>query len=132
MEVIKNKMGFDCHCCICVGKIPGQEDITKELVELNVALDREISIQEGKEKEDPSDCVKIVDKIVDRSLRLYVGHIQDKTWALLTLARFGHRIRDEGRLGRAKMELKKLAEETQLKFVMKRYRDIFQFPPAWL
>ena len=129
MKVIKDILGFDCKCCVCAGNVPGQEEILKDLVQLSEIF--KFWCHTLDEKQDLSDLVKTADKIVDLSLRLYVGHIEDKTWALMMLAKLGFKIRDEVRLGKAKRELMKLAEETKLKFVMRRYRDmITKFPHA--
>ena len=117
-RAIKNKLGFECKCCVCSGIVPGQEDITKELIESLEALNQACSY-----------LVKLttIDKIVELSMRLYVGHIDDKIWPLMMLAKLGYGIRDGEILGKAKRHLKKLAEGTQLKCVMDRYVEINQF-----
>ena len=123
MEVIKDNLGFTCNCCVCFGKLPGQEDISKELVELSEALyDKEQCI---------SDCVNTMDKIVELSLRLYVGHINDKLRALVMMAELAFEIRDEECLGKVKRQLKKLADDTKLKCAMRNYENIMnKFPHA--
>ena len=118
MEVIKDSLGFDCNCCVCAGNVPIQDEITKELLKLEEGMDR----MEGKVKR--SYLVNTVDKIVDLRLQLTVGHIEDKISAIEMLARLGYTIRDEERIEKAKRELKKLAADTQLEYVMKRYEDI--------
>ena len=110
-KVFKKIFGFDCKCCVCSGIVPGQEDITKELIELHEAL--------RKEKTEIL-FVKALDKIVDLSLRLYVGHLDDKIRPLDMLASLGYNVRNEEILGKAKRQLKKLAEDTKLKDVMDR------------
>ncbi len=122
-EVIKDILGFTCNCCVCSGKVSGQEDITKELVELSEALyNKEQCI---------SDCVSTMDKIVELSLRLYVGHIDDKLRALEMMAELAFEILDEECLGKVKRQLKKLADDTKLKSVMRSYESIMsKFPHA--
>ncbi len=56
--------------------------------------------------------------MVDLSLRLYVGHMDDKIRPLVMLASLGFNNQDKEMLGKAKRQLKKLAEDTKLKDVM--------------
>ena len=64
-------------------------------------------------------------RIVDLSLKLYVGSTEDKTRALRMLAKFGKLIKNEGLLGIAKNHFKKLAEDTKLRYVIKGYEEIW-------
>ena len=117
-RAIKNKLAFECKCCVCSGIVPGQEDITKELIKLLEAFDPTWS-----------HLVKLatIEKIVDLSLRLYVGDIDDKIWPLVMLAKLGYVIRDGEIHGKAMGHLQKLADDTKLKYVMDRYVEISKF-----
>ena len=72
-----------------------------------------------------------MDKIVELSLRLYVGHIDDKLRALEIMADLAFKIRDEECLGKVKRQLKKLADDTKLISAMRNYENIMsKFPHA--
>ena len=121
--MIKDNLGFTCNCCVCSGKVPGQEDISKELVKLSEALHNEAKCI--------SDCVNTMDKIVELSLRLYVGHIDDKLRALAMMTQLAFDVRDEDCLGKVKRQLKKLADDTKLKSVIRIHESITsKFPHA--
>ena len=63
-------------------------------------------------------------RIVDLSLRLYVGSIEDKIKALRKLANLAKLIEDGELLGKAKNYFKKLAEDTKLRYVIKSFEEI--------
>ena len=79
-QVIKDQFGFDCKCCVCVGDVPDQEDIIKELLELHDNLNPS-TVTQSEEKR--SIFLQAIDKILDLNLRLYIGTLEDKIWALL-------------------------------------------------
>ena len=128
MKFIKKTLCFDCKCCVCSGNVPGQEDILRELIDLftwiDLLMEKLPPHPIAYRRQELLDLVYAIVKFVDLSLRLYVGSIEDKTRALGMLANFANRIQDEELLGKAKYHLKKLAEETKLKYVMKRYEEI--------
>ena len=119
-KVIKEYMQFDCKCCVCSGNVPGQEEITKQLLELDGKWFR----IKNNEKPDYSDLVNTIDKIVDLSIMLYVGTIGDKADPLRMMAQLSYNIRDKEHLEKAKRKLKKLAEDTKLNTVMNIYEEI--------
>ena len=109
MQAIKNRFFFDCKCCVCTGDVPDQEDITKELLELHDRLDQGTA------------TATAIDKIIDLNLRLYIGSLDDKIQSLTLMAKIAYKIEDAGRLKKAMKHLKKIAEDTKLKNVMKCY-----------
>ena len=75
----------------------------------------------GRSQKKLSIYVQTIDKIVDLSLQLSIGSLNDKIWALEMMAVTAYQNQDEDRLEKAKMQLKKVAEDTKLKNVMKCY-----------
>ena len=112
MTVIKDDFGFDCKCCVCIGDVPDQEDIIKELLELHENLDWEAA---NESEEGLSDYVQAIDKIVDLNLGLYIGSFYDKVRALALGLGAAYRLQDADRMEKAMNQLKKIAEETKLK-----------------
>ena len=110
MKVIKDQFGFDCKCCVCTGVVPDQEDIIKELLELHSVDNLTIILQ-------------TFDQIVDLNFRLYIGSLHDKLWVLEMMFKIACLEQDEDRLEKAKKQLKKIAEETKLKYVMQVYEE---------
>ena len=114
MTVIKDDFGFDCKCCVCIGDVPDQEDIIKELLELHENLDWEAA---NESEEGLSDYVQAIDKIVDLNLGLYIGSFYDKVRALALGLGAAYRLQDADRMEKAMNQLKKIAEETKLKTI---------------
>ena len=112
-KVLRETLGFDCMCSVCTGDIPDQENILKELLELHNNLDPDTY-----SKKKLSIYVKAIDKMVDLSLQLYIGSLEDKVRALEMMAETAYQNHDEDRLEKAKMQLKKIAEDTKLKCLM--------------
>ena len=128
-KVIWETLGFDCMCSVCIGDVPDQKDILKELLELHDNHDPDTAIHiinELLELHDNLDretilsdvklsiLVQAIDKMVDLNLILNVGSIADKVWALKMMAETAYLIQDEDRLEIAKKQLKKIAEDTKL------------------
>ena len=107
---IKQSFCFDCKCDVCSGKVDGQENILKELLELHNNLDPDTY-----SKKKLSIYVKAIDKMVDLSLQLYIGSLEDKVRALEMMAETAYQNQDEDRLEKAEMQLKKIADDTKLK-----------------
>ena len=114
MKVIKDQFGFDCKCCVCTGVIPDQEDIIKELLELHSVENLTIILQ-------------TFDQIVDLNFRLYIGSLNDKLWVLEMMLKIACLEQDEDRLEKAKKQLKKIAEETKLKYVIEVYEELMTY-----
>ena len=111
MKIIKDRYGFNCKCCVCTGDLPDQEDIIKELLELDDKLDLDAANQSEKGR---SVYVEAIDRIVDLNLRLYIGFISDKILALKMMAETAYHLQDADRLDRAMKQVKKIAEDTKL------------------
>ena len=125
---IKKNFDFDCKCCVCAGKVPGQEDIIKELLELHGTLecDSEVFVldktpQMRKKPSDWTTEVKKIDKIVDLSLKLHNGSVYDKQWAFELLMKAAAMAGDGVLLRKALKECKKLAEDTNMIDIKLRY-----------
>ena len=121
MKVIKDRFGFDCKYCVCVRDLPDQEDIIKEL--LGLKLDREAANQS---EEGLTIFLQDIDRLVDLNLRLYIGSVYDKIRALKMMAWTAFKIKDADLLERATKQMKKIAEETELKNVMMLYEEMMR------
>ena len=136
--MLRETVGFDCMCSVCIGDVPDQEDILKELLELHDPdtaihiinellelhdnLDRETILSDVK----LSILVQAIDKIVDLNLMLNVGSIADKVWALKMMAETAFLIQDEDRLEKAMKQVKKIAEDTKLKNIKEDYEQMMR------
>ena len=120
MKVIKDNFEFDCKCCVCIGDVPDQEDIIKELFELQENLGRGAA---NRSEEGLSIFVQAIDRIVDLNLRLYIGSYFDKIRALEMMAGTAFLIQDTDRLEKALKQIKKIAEDTKLKSIKEVYEE---------
>ena len=103
---IKKHLGYDCKCPVCLGQVPVQEKILKKLIELHSKLNPK-----------PSDFKReagLRSRIVDLTLELNIGHPNEKSKALTSLAAFAHLARDKDLVRKAKDMLKKFAEENKI------------------
>ena len=111
-------LSFVCKCAVCLGKIPGQEDIGKKLIKLHKQLsDRHYH-------KDLSDWRKETDvlvQIVDLTLKLHVGKVDDKFQALNLLTRRAHLARDEDLVRKTMKTWKEMAENIQLADLLEGY-----------
>ena len=116
--VLKKHFRFDCKCCVCSGNVPEQEDIIKELLELHRRFDLN---QTRKRKEAPfwAKQVKIADQIVDLTLKLYIGNIEDKVCSLKLLLATAGDAQDEVHFEKALDGLRKIAKDTGIRSVVK-------------
>ena len=139
-KVLRETLGFDCVCSVCIGDVPDQEDILKELLELHDNHDPDTAIHiinELLELHDNLDretihsdeklsiFVQTIDKIVDLNLRLYIGSFVDKVRALKMMAETAFLLQDEDRLEKAMKQVKKIADDTKLKRAMN-YLDVMR------
>merc|ERR1719500_613673 len=99
---------FDCKCCVCTGIIPDQEDIIKELLELH---ERFAMIHAREESSFRAEGVKVADKIVDLTQKLYIGPVEDKVWSLKPLLASANKVHKK----KAQEALKKMAEDTGIR-----------------
>jgi len=106
--LIRKHFRFDCKCCVCTGIIPDQEDIIKELTELH---ERFAMIHARKESSFRAEGVKIADKIVDLTQKLYIGPVEDKVWSLKPLLASANKVHKK----KAQEALKKMAEDTGIR-----------------
>ena len=109
---ILQELSFDCACSVCSGQVADQEKIMKRLAELHLQLNpvfpTEIII--GFEKWE----ARIQDKIVDLTMQLYIGKLDDKIRALDVMVRTAHLARDQNLVRKAMDTWKQLAVETNL------------------
>ena len=111
-------LSFVCKCAVCLGKIPGQEDIGKKLIKLHKQL------SDNHYRKDLSDWRKetdILDQIVDLTLQLHIGKIDDKFQALNLLTRRAHLARDEDLVLKTMKTWKEMAENIQLADLLQSY-----------
>ena len=110
---IMQNLFFDCACSVCKGQVADQEEIMKRSVELQLQLNplfpdvnKLIGFKKGE--------VRVQDKIVDLTMQLYVGNIDDKRRALDVLVRIAHLARDQNLVKKAMDTWKQLAVDTNL------------------
>ena len=113
---LKKHFRFDCKCCVCTGTIPDQEDIIKELLELHRRFDFN---QSRKKRKDAANQVKLADKIVDLTLKLYIGNIEDKVNSLDLLFETALDAKDVVLFKKALDGLGKMAKDTGIRSVVK-------------
>ena len=109
---IKQEMDFDCACSVCSGQVADQKDIMKRLAKLHRELNplRQYEIVIGFEKWE----ARLQDKIVDLTMELYIGKLDDKIRALDVMVRTAHLARDQNLARKAMDTWKKLAADTNL------------------
>ena len=61
---------------------------------------------------------------MDLNLRLYIGSIDDKLWALERMAQTAYTYHDDDRLEKAMRQIKKAAEDTKLKKFTQLYEEM--------
>ena len=106
---MKKTLLFECQCPVCLGNVPGQEKPMKKLFELHSKLDPS-----------PSDWKRhagIRARIVDLTLGLDIGHIEDKVEALHELVRSAHYCNNHDLVKKGMIMWKQLAEDTKLEEV---------------
>ena len=106
--IIREHFHFDCKCCVCTGAVPEQEDIIEDSLGLHALL----KTDRGKALID-----RVYDRIVDLTLKLYIGPIEDKIVALDRLnfvSFFGQDLKWKGEDG-----LKKIADDTGIRSLVK-------------
>ena len=111
-------LSFVCKCAVCLGKIPGQEDNGKKLIKLHKQL------SDNHYRKDLSDWRKeteILKQIVDLTLELHIGKIDDKFQALNLLTRRAHLARDEDLVMKTMKTWKEMAENIQLAELLRSY-----------
>ena len=113
-KAIRNFFQFECICCVCSGNVPDQGDIIKELLKLHKLLFR------NKSGKNPSASlhVKILEKIVDLNMKLYIGCIYDKVWSLQELFGAACKAQEKDLKRKAFDTLKKLGEDMNLSRVL--------------
>ena len=106
------ELDFDCVCSVCSGQVADQKDIMKRLAELYLELNplHQYEIVIGFEKWEA--CLQ--DKIVELTMELYIGKLDDKIRALDVMVRTAHLARDQNLVRKAMDTWKKLAAETNL------------------
>jgi len=96
----KNEYGFDCKCDVCSGKVSAQEDTMKSLLEL-CDSDSLVPLAQSKSGWHWPQLASIRGKIVDMTLQLHIGKMDDKIGALDWLAKNAQLARDEKLLKKA-------------------------------
>ena len=109
---IMQELDFDCVCSVCSGQVADQKDIMKRLAELYLELNplHQYEIVIGFEKWE----ARLQDKIVELTMELYIGKLDDKIRALDVMVRTAHLARDQNLVRKAMDTWKKLAAETNL------------------
>lgn len=118
---IKNEFGFDCKCDVCSDKVSAQEDTMKSILELYESL---VPLAQSKSGCHWPQLASIRNKIVDLTLQLHVGKMDDKIWALDCLARNAQLARDEDLLKKAMATWKQLAEDVKLEKFQVAYKNM--------
>jgi len=113
---MKKVLLFDCQCLVCLGKIPCQEKNMKKLFELRNKL-----------APTPSDWKReagIRARIVDLTLGLDIGHIDDKVDALHKMVYSAHCARDQDLVKKGMTKWKQLTEDTNLECVQRTHDNM--------
>ena len=116
--VLKKHFRFDCKCCVCTGTVSDQEDIIKELLELH----RRFDFSQSRKRKDAlfwANQVKLADKIVDLTLKLYIGNIEDKVNSLNLLLETAGDAQNEVLFKKALDGLRKIAKDTGIRSTVK-------------
>ena len=114
----KRYLSFVCNCPVCLGKVSSQEEIGTKLMNLHKQL------SDNHDQKDLSDWRKeadTLDKIVDLTLQLHIGKVEDKFQALNLLARRAQLARDEDLLRKAMGTWKRMAEDIKLVDLLRGY-----------
>ena len=125
----KKHFQFGCNKrCVCSGIVPDQEDIVTELLELHRRRRFDIC-QLGKRKKASfwTEHVKIVDKIADLTLELDIGCVMDKIESLKLLTATAAGAKDEVLLKKALNGLRKIAEDTGIRSVVKLCEEFISY-----
>ena len=109
---IMEELTFDCVCSVCSGKVADQDEIMKRLAELHLQLNprHPVEIVIGFEKWE----ARIQDKIVDLTMQLDMGKLDDKIRALDVMVRTAQLARDQNLVRKAMTTWKQLAADTNL------------------
>ena len=112
MKKIRETLGFDCNCFICLGKCGDQEGILKKLRELVKDLDDNHRVKKIVDWEREA---QIFQRMEDLTEKLDIGPVMDiKMNILCALAASAHLARNEEVLDKAMNSLKKLVDESNL------------------
>ena len=111
-------LSFVCKCAVCLGKIPGQEEIGKRLKKLHSLLSDNHYLKDFKAWRKETD---ILSQIVDLTLQLHVGKVDDKFQALNLLIRRAHLVRDEDLVMKTMKTWKEMADNIQLSDFLRSY-----------
>ena len=125
---IERKHCFDCKCDVCSGKVDGQDDILKELLELRKDFRPN---HNHKRAYDWRREVRAADKMVDLAMQLYIGGLCVKLDSLEVLVRAAQMAREKELQKKAMDMLKKVAEDTSLEWVRLRYEEIERDVAQW-
>ena len=111
-------LSFVCRCAVCLSKIPGQEEIGKRLKKLHSQLSDNHYLKDlsAWRKE-----TNILSQIVDLTLQLHVGKVDDKFQALNLLIRRAHLARDEDLVKKSMVTWKEIADNIQLSDFLRSY-----------
>ena len=119
MNLEKQVLSFVCNCPVCLGKVSSQEEIGTKLMELHEQLSDD---HYQKDLSDWRNEVETLDKIVDLTLQLHIGKVEDKFQALNLLTRRAQLARDGDRLKEAMKTWKQMAEDFKLVDLLRGYK----------
>ena len=125
---IKLRYGFDCKCDVCSGKVDGQDDILRELLEFHQAFRPD---HNHKRAYDWRREVKAADKMVDLAMQLYIGDLKAKLDSLEDLVRLAQMAREVDLQKKAKDLWKRMAEDTKLEWVRLNYEEMERDVAQW-
>merc|ERR1712083_470166 len=93
---ILEELTFDCACSVCTGQVADQEEILRRLARLHLQLNplHPTEIVIGFEKWE----ARAQEKIVDLTMGLYIGKVDDKIRALDVMVRTAQLARDQNLL----------------------------------
>ena len=117
-SVLKKKVGFDCNCPVCLGKVPGQEKIVKKLIDVHNKLNPTTPSDWKREAGLWSRIVVLNMELIDK---INIGHPSETINALESVVRFAHLARDKDHVKKAMDMLNSFLEETKLEDMQEAY-----------
>ena len=126
---ILEELTFDCACSVCTGQVADQEEILRRLARLHLQLNplHPTEIVIGFEKWE----ARAQEKIVDLTMGLYIGKVDDKIRALDVMVRTAQLARDQNLVTKGMNLWKQLATDTNLADVQMSYQVMENSLSQW-
>ena len=129
---IKRKYGFECKCDVCSRKVDGQDEILKEIIDLQIELYQAFRHNHIQKRAcDWRREVRAADKMVDLVMQLYIGDLGEKLNLLEDLVRAAQMAREKDLQKKALDLWKKMAEDTKLEGVRLGYEGMERVVAQW-